>query len=59
MNKLTKLNLDNGNNHKMKGVDFDITGNPNLTCVLVFDIMDLKNEWTNKDANTVYILNCY
>ena len=51
-NQLTSLNLKNGNNGDI--ADFDITGNANLTCVLVDDAAYATTNWTNKDAQTNY-----
>ncbi len=50
--QLENLNLQNGFNTNINTVD--ITGNPNLTCVLVDNQTYANTYWTNKDTQTVY-----
>ncbi|WP_348718817.1 hypothetical protein [Tenacibaculum sp. 190130A14a] len=47
---LGNLNVRNGNNTNV--TTFEIENNPNLTCVLVDDLVYSSTNWTNKDATT-------
>ncbi|HRG59613.1 MAG TPA: PKD domain-containing protein [Bacteroidia bacterium] len=42
-NQLTYLNIQNGNNINFQ--DFDVTGNPNLTCIQVDDVNFMNNNF--------------
>lgn len=53
---LTNLNLKNGANVAI--TSFDITNNPNLTCVQVDDAVYSTTNWINKDAIANYSENC-
>ncbi|MBQ4805142.1 DUF5011 domain-containing protein [Aquimarina sp. MMG015] len=57
-NQLTYLNLRNGNNTNFDNSDFDITNNPNLTCVVVDDISYANTNFTDKDVQTLYNTFC-
>lgn len=56
-NQLHLLNLKNGQNPKI--INMDATKNPNLTCIIVDNILnsDLYTGW-KKDATSIYDLNC-
>ncbi|MEM6718988.1 MAG: hypothetical protein AAF611_06730 [Bacteroidota bacterium] len=49
---LEELNLQNGNNTNLNFIN--LTGNPNLTCVLVDDAVYSTTNWTNIDATTSF-----
>ncbi|WP_420573674.1 LamG-like jellyroll fold domain-containing protein [Kordia sp.] len=51
-NSLTYLNLKNGVNTNITSIN--ITGNPNLTCVLVDNDNYADANFTNKDVQTIY-----
>ncbi len=55
-NELTILNIANGNNANISGAfSFDLTSNPNLTCITVDDAAYSNANWsTNKDATASY-----
>ncbi|WP_028890489.1 T9SS type A sorting domain-containing protein [Tenacibaculum ovolyticum] len=57
-NALTSLNIKNGNNTNLDISDFDIRGNPNLICVTVDDPAYADAKLVNKDAQTLYKLDC-
>ncbi len=57
-NQLTYLNLRNGNNTGFDTRDFDITNNPNLTCVAVDDPAYANANLADKDVQTVYNTFC-
>ncbi len=57
-NQLESLNLRNGNNYSITGIDFDINNNPNLTCVEVDDRVWSTTNWTNIDAHTRFSEDC-
>ena len=46
------MNLQNGNNPNITG--FDVTNNPNLSCVLVDDAAYSTTNWTDIDAQTSF-----
>ena len=59
-NQLTSLNLKNGQNSKI--TSFDVTNNPNLTCIQVDNVANANtyttaNKWT-KDATASYNTDC-
>lgn len=56
-NTLTELNVANGNNQAM-GFFFDVTNNPNLTCVQVDDATFSTASWPLVDAQTSFSENC-
>jgi Leucine-rich repeat (LRR) protein len=51
---LSYLNLKNGNNTNMDGVDFSAANNPNLTCILVDDATYSTTNWTDIDVTTSF-----
>ncbi|WP_298513471.1 hypothetical protein [uncultured Kordia sp.] len=51
-NSLTDATFKNGNNTNI--VTFSITGNSELECVLVDDVMYSETNWTNIDAQTIF-----
>ncbi|WP_075341546.1 hypothetical protein [Tenacibaculum agarivorans] len=54
-NNLTKLNVKNGNNTKItRNSNFNISNNPNLTCVFVDDAAYSTTNWTNIDSTTTF-----
>jgi Leucine-rich repeat (LRR) protein len=55
-NQLTTLNVANGFNQNM--LDFRITNNPDLLCVTVDDPVYSTTNWTFKDQQTSYSVNC-
>ena len=55
---LNQLNLKNGANTNIPTASFDITNNPNLTCIEVNDVTYATTSWTNKDMQHVYNTNC-
>ncbi len=56
-NNLTEFNIKNSNNTSITG--FDITSNPNLTCINVDDATYSTTNWTNIDATASYGEHCY
>lgn len=44
-NALTVFRIDNGNNSAI--TSFDVTGNPDLDCIMVSDVTFAQNNWTN------------
>ena len=56
VNQLTSLDLRNGNNQNL--LNFNVTGNPNLTCINVDDVTYSTNNWTNIDAQHYFSTNC-
>lgn len=56
-NNLELLNAKNGNNNNF--IDFNATGNPNLTCIQVDDAGYSTTNWINKDATASYNEKCY
>ncbi|WP_435415418.1 leucine-rich repeat domain-containing protein [Polaribacter aestuariivivens] len=64
-NELESLNLNNGNNSALLGsfpnvsnIAFDIRNNVNLNCVEVSDLAYANTNWTNKDPQTSFSLDC-
>ena len=57
-NNLLTLNVKNGFNTNISGVNFNISINPLLTCVDVDDITYSNTNWTSKDAQTSFSLEC-
>jgi len=55
-NSLTSLNLANGNNSSVNF--FEVTNNPNLTCITVDDVAYSTTNWTNIDATASFSTNC-
>ena len=55
-NKLECLNMKNGNNANMIGVQ--ISNNPNLTCVEVDDVAYSTTNWVNVDSSASFSTNC-
>ena len=55
-NELIGLNLKNGNNTKINL--FTSLNNSNLTCIEVDDVTFSNTNWTNKDAQSIYSLDC-
>lgn len=45
-NALTKVNLKNGNNHEITDTFFNVTGNTELTCMVVDDANYAESTWT-------------
>jgi len=48
------INIANGVNTNITQANFNITNNPNLTCVQVDETTYSNTNWPNKDAQTVY-----
>lgn len=57
-NALTFVNLQNGNNANTSTVEIELQNNPLLTCVEVDDVAYSTTNWTNKDPQTAYSLDC-
>lgn len=57
-NQLTYLNIRNGNNANLDDRDFDISNNPELTCVAVDNVTYANVTFTDKDVQTEYQLFC-
>lgn len=58
-NQLISLNLKNGNNTNINTVPFDLTFNPNLSCIQVDNPSYSNINWTShKDASASYSNNC-
>ena len=57
-NSLENLNLKNENNSLILGSFFDVTGNPNLTCVEVDDVNYSETNWTNVDDIQIFNEEC-
>ena len=55
-NQLTLLAARNGNNQNL--LIFQLTGNPNLTCINVDDVTYSTNNWTDIDAQHYFSTNC-
>lgn len=55
-NDLNSLNLQNGTNDII--VSFDISSNPNLTCVAVDDPAYSRDNWENVDLQTQFRVDC-
>ena len=55
-NQLTSLDVRNGNNQNFSY--FNVTNNPNLTCINVDDLTYSTNNWTNIDAQHYFSTNC-
>ena len=55
-NQLTSLDLRNGNNQNL--LTFDVTNNPNLTCINVDDAAYSTANWTDIDAQTSFNEDC-
>ena len=51
-NNLASININNGTNTSI--INFNITNNPNLICVVVDDVSYSNTNWSNKDVHTVY-----
>ena len=57
-NKLTFVNIKNGNNTNFAAdAHFNVTNNPDLTCVQVDDVTYSTANWTKKAASTIFSLN--
>jgi len=54
-NNLQELNIQNGNNGIIPSDDFDTTGNPDLTCILVDDATWSTVNWTNVDSTSTFV----
>ena len=54
-NRLISLNLKNGNNTAISNDNFDMTNNPDLTCILVDDATWSTTNWTNIDATSTFV----
>lgn len=57
-NNLELAFMANGNNAVITGENFDLTNNPNLTCIAVDDANFADTNWPNKDADATYSENC-
>ena len=57
-NSLVDFTIKNGSNTLIPTNGFFATGNPNLLCIEVDDPAWSTTNWTNKDAQTAYSLNC-
>ncbi|WP_430412057.1 leucine-rich repeat domain-containing protein [Kordia sp.] len=60
-NALTSVDLRSGNNTILPsfiGNSFDLTGNPDLSCVDVDDVAYSTTNWTNIDAGLTFSVNC-
>lgn len=57
-NNLSYLNLGNGRNDLLNTSIFNISNNPNLTCVTVDDVTYANANLTNKDSGTNYDPDC-
>lgn len=57
-NQLTSLNLKNGFNTLINSQAFNITNNPGLTCITVDDVSYATTNWTAKDSQHFYSVNC-
>ncbi len=57
-NNLVNMYLQNGTNTLIDDSDFDVTNNPNLTCIEVDDVNYSFANWFNKDPQTGYGLDC-
>ncbi|MDC6470568.1 T9SS type A sorting domain-containing protein, partial [Flavobacteriales bacterium] len=55
-NQLASLDLRNGNNQNF--LSFNVTSNPNLTCINVGNVTYSTNNWTNIDAQHYFSTNC-
>jgi Leucine-rich repeat (LRR) protein len=56
-NKLTGLNVENGNNYNF--TVFSAIGNPNLTCIGVDNVGYMNSTWSSgKDPGTAFSTNC-
>ena len=55
-NQLTSLDVSNGNNQNL--LNFNVTSNPNLTCINVDDVNYSTTNWTNIDAQHYFGANC-
>lgn len=56
LNHLTSLNVKNGNNTNI--INFQATGNPNLTCIEVDDPIFSTGSWTTIDATASFNTVC-
>jgi hypothetical protein len=57
-NSLEHLNLKNGTNTLILDSFFDVTNNPNLTCIEVDDVAFSETNWTQKDTSANFSLDC-
>lgn len=57
-NSLTSLNVKNGNNLAISDANFDATGNPNLTCIEVDDATYSSANWSLRDLQTNFNIDC-
>ena len=55
-NQLTSLDVRNGNNQNF--INFNVTSNPNLTCINVDNVTYSTTNWTNIDAQHYFSTNC-
>ena len=55
-NSLTSLNIANGNNNNM--TYFDVSSNPNLTCITVDDVSYSNTNWSSIDSQMSFSSNC-
>ena len=47
-NQLTSLNLKNGKNTLLTNININLTGNPNLNCIVVDDVAYANTNWADK-----------
>lgn len=57
-NHLTSLDLRNGNNINMLGSDFNAYTNPDLYCIEVDDYDYSFNNWSRKDSQSYFSVDC-
>jgi Leucine-rich repeat (LRR) protein len=57
-NDLISLNLQNGGNTNIQDLNFNATGNDNLTCIQVDDVAYSSNNWFNIDPQSFFGLDC-
>gem|GEM_PF-247395 len=58
-NQLTSLNLKNGNNTNINTLFFNLTNNPNLSCIEVDDVAYSNANWSSyKDATASFSEDC-
>ena len=58
-NNLNSLDVRNGNNTNfVNNQAFNVTGNPNLTCINVDDSSYSTNNWPNIDPQSYFSNNC-
>ena len=57
-NNLNFLDVSNGNNQNIDPNYFRVTGNSNLTCINVDDVLYSSNNWTQIDPQHYFSTNC-